>query len=69
MFGDKQDKLARLFSIRNMVHRAKDGISQAELARQLKVSRSTITKDMGIVEEETGAQFWEDDDGRLHWYE
>ncbi|MCB8922203.1 MAG: HTH domain-containing protein [Ardenticatenaceae bacterium] len=52
-----------------MVHRAKDGISQAELARQLKVSRSTITKDMGIVEEETGAQFWEDDDGRLHWYE
>ena len=59
----------RLFSIGRLVHRAEEGISQAELARQLGVSRSTLTKDMGIVERETGVRFWEDDNGRLHWSE
>ncbi|MCA9943103.1 MAG: helix-turn-helix transcriptional regulator [Ardenticatenaceae bacterium] len=69
MFGNKNKKQDRLFSIGRLVHRAEEGISQAELARQLGVSRSTLTKDMGIVERETGVRFWEDDNGRLHWSE
>lgn len=69
MFGNKKDKQKRLFSISKLVRKAKDGISQADLARQLDVSRATVSKDMGIVEKETGAQFWEDDNGRLHWFE
>ena len=69
MFGNKKEKKERLFSIGKLVHKAKSGISKAELARELDVSRATLTKDMGIVEKETGAQFWEDDNGRLHWFE
>ena len=69
MFGNKKNKRERLFSIGRLVRDARDGISPAELARELNVSRSTITKDLGIVEQETAARFWEDDDGRLHWFE
>lgn len=69
MFGSKQDKRTRLFSISDLVRKAKNGISRADLARELDVSRATLTKDMSIVEKETGALFWEDDDGRLHWFE
>lgn len=69
MFGNKNEKQERLFSIGRLVHRATGGISQAELARHLGVSRATLTKDMGIVERETGVRFWEDDNGRLHWSE
>lgn len=69
MFGNKKNKQARLFSISNLVRKAEEGVSQAELARQLGVSRSTITKDLGIAERETGARFWQDDDDRLYWFE
>jgi len=69
VFGNKKSKQERLFSIGHLVRGARNGISPAELARKLNVSRSTITKDLGIVERETDAQFWEDDDGRLHWFE
>ena len=69
MFGNKKGKQTRLFSISKLVHKAKGGVSQAELARELDVSRGTITKDLGIVEREIGVQFWEDDNGRLHWFE
>ena len=69
VFGNKKGKQERLFSIGRLVRGAGSGISPAELARKLNVSRSTITKDLGIVERETDARFWEDDDGRLHWFE
>ena len=69
MFGNKRNKQERLFSISRLVRKATDGVSQAELARELEVSRGTITKDLGIVEKETGSQFWQDDNGRLHWFE
>ncbi len=69
MFGNKHEKQERLFSISRLVRGAKNGISQADLARELGVSRSTITKDLGIVEQATNSRFWEDDNGRLHWHE
>ena len=69
MFGNKNNKQERLSSIVKLVRQARDGISSAELAKSLRVSRGTITKDMGIVEEETGKRFWEDDNGRFHWSE
>ncbi len=69
MFGNKKGKQARLSSIGKLVRKAKGGVSQAELAEELGVSRGTITKDMSVVEKETGTMFWQDDNGRLHWFE
>lgn len=69
MFGNKNNKQERLSSIVKLVRQARNGISSAELAKSLRVSRGTITKDMGIVEAETGKRFWEDDNGRFHWSE
>ena len=69
VFGNKNNKQERLTSIVKLVRQAGDGISSAELAKSLRVSRGTITKDMGIVERETGKRFWEDDNGRFHWSE
>lgn len=69
MFGNKRNKKERLFSIGRLVRNAEEGISQAQLARELDVTRATLTKDMGVIEKETGIKFWEDDNGRLHWFE
>ncbi len=69
MFGNKKGKKKRLFSISRLVRGAKGGVLQAELAEELGVSRGTITKDMSVVEKETGTMFWQDDNGRLHWFE
>ena len=69
MFGNKNNKKERLTSIVKLVRQARNGISSAELAKSLRVSRGTITKDMGIVERETGKRFWEDDNGSFHWSE
>lgn len=65
MFGNKKDKRKRLRKMAALVKKA-GGISQAELARKLGVSRGTVNKDLGIVQDETGALFWEDEDGNLH---
>ena len=67
MFGNKKEKQERLFSIPKLVRKAAEGITQAELARKLNVSRKTIMQDMGHVENVTGSKFWEDDNGRYHW--
>lgn len=67
MFGNKDAKQSRLERLAATVREASAGISQAELARTTGVTRSTITKDMGVIEEATGELFYEED-GRLFWF-
>ncbi len=66
MFGSKRDRQIRLEKIAETICNS-NGISQAELAHQLKVARSTITKDIGVVEEKTGHLFYEMDN-KLFWF-
>jgi hypothetical protein len=68
VFGNKGKKIQRLFEIGRRVRQAEDGLSQADLARDLDVSRGTIHKDLGIIEDKTGIMLAEDGDGRLHWF-
>ena len=67
MFGNKKSKQNRLKEIVVAVINAANGISKAQLARQLDVSPGTITKDMGIVERATGHLFYEEDEF-VHYY-
>jgi DeoR/GlpR family transcriptional regulator of sugar metabolism len=68
MFGNKDEKRNRLQQMATLVQKA-GGITQAELARRLGVTRGTVNKDLSIVQDETGALFWEDEDGRLYPFE
>jgi DeoR/GlpR family transcriptional regulator of sugar metabolism len=68
VFGNKGKKIQRLFEIGRRVRQAEDGLSQADLARDLDVSRGTIHKDLGVIEDKTGIMLAEDSDGRLHWF-
>ena len=68
MFGKKDAKQSRLEKIADAVRNAIGGITQAELARKANVTRSTLTKDMGIIEQATNTLFYEDK-GRLHWFD
>ena len=68
VFGNKHNKIDRLHNISRIVKESSDnGISQAELARRAGVSRSTINKDLAVIQEKTGALLAEDDNGRLFW--
>ncbi len=52
------------FDDMDAVIRSNPGISPAEVARQLKVSRSTVTRRLPSVEE-AGYLYYEDDQGGL----
>lgn len=69
MFGNKKEKMSRLAKIGRILKSAKGGMTQAELARRLGVSRSTVHKDLSIIQEKTGILPAEDDEGKLHWFE
>ena len=64
MFGNKAEKRERLAKLVDLVA-THPGISQAELARQLKVNRSTILKDL-IVLSELGVRLSQDEKGGLY---
>ncbi|HEY4691591.1 MAG TPA: HTH domain-containing protein [Anaerolineae bacterium] len=66
MFGNKNDKQARLARIAALVAQSAGGITQAALAAALGVARSTIHKDL-IALERRGTRLAEDDRGRLSW--
>ncbi|MBE2225109.1 MAG: HTH domain-containing protein [Anaerolineae bacterium] len=66
MFGNKQNKGSRLEKIGQIVKRS-NGITQADLSRELGVSRGTINKDLSIIQDKTGVRLAEDDNGRLYW--
>jgi DNA-binding CsgD family transcriptional regulator len=68
MFGKKSHKTDRLLKIGRIV-REERGITQAELARRLRVSRGTINKDLSIIQERAGILLTEDEHGRLHWFD
>ncbi len=64
MFGNKEEKRERLAMLVDLVV-AQPGITQSELARQLKVNRSTIFKDLTKLSE-MGIRLAQDERGRLY---
>jgi DeoR/GlpR family transcriptional regulator of sugar metabolism len=64
MYGDKVEKQARLEQMAALVAQASEGVTQADLARALGVSRATIHKDL-VQLEQKGVRLAEDDAGRL----
>lgn len=68
MFGNKDKKLQRLLEIEQRVREANGQLSQADLARELNVSRGTICKDLAILQKQAGILLAEDDNGRLSWF-
>jgi len=67
MFGSKQGKRARLERIVELLNYS-SGITQAELARQLGVAKSTIQQDLQDLEAE-GILIMEDGHGYLEIFE
>ncbi len=64
MFGNKADRRERLAQLIDLVA-ANPGITQAELARNLRVNRATILKDL-IALSEMGVRLFQDDNGGLY---
>ncbi len=67
MFGNKRKKAQRLETIGQLLG-SNDGLTQAQLARKLGVSRGTINKDLAILQERTGILVSEDDRGILRLF-
>lgn len=67
MFGNKRKKARRLETIGELLG-GSDGLTQAQLARMLGVSRGTINKDLAILQERTGILVSEDDRGILRLF-
>lgn len=63
MFGSKQDKHERLAQIAEVLRHYPDGLSQAEIAAHLGVPRSTIARDLPVLEER--GIFLQEDNGKL----
>ncbi|MBK8933539.1 MAG: helix-turn-helix domain-containing protein [Chloroflexi bacterium] len=69
VFGKKDSKFSRLWQIGEILKSSEDGVTQAELARRVGVTRATIHKDLSIIQEKTGILPSEDEDGRLYWWQ
>lgn len=69
MFGSKEAKAERLEQIVALLERH-ETMSQAEIAQELGVPRSTVMRDLPQLEDR-GIYLYEDDDGRVslsHWW-
>ncbi|MCP4420367.1 MAG: hypothetical protein GY805_27490 [Chloroflexi bacterium] len=66
MFGNKQNKLSRLEKIGKLAQ-SYNGVTQADLSRELSVPRGTINKDLSVIQDKIGVRLAEDDNGRLYW--
>jgi Mn-dependent DtxR family transcriptional regulator len=64
MFGKKNDKQTRLEKLATLIEETPGGVTQADLARELDVPRSTVLKDLPLLEE-AGVMLAEDAHGRL----
>ena len=69
MFGNKRKKEERLRRIGAVLKQEKNGITQTELARRLGVTRSTVLKDLAVLQNKAGILAAEDEHGRLYWFE
>jgi predicted DNA-binding transcriptional regulator YafY len=69
MFGNKDKKMNRLLRIGQILKRSDEGLTQAELARKANTTRSTLNKDLAVIQKKTGVLVSEDEDGRLYWFE
>lgn len=65
MFGNKADKSRRLARLTQLIRDA-DGVTQAHLARELEVPRSTVYKDLATLE--ARGVLLAEDDGRLTFF-
>ena len=63
MFGDKRAKQARLEQMAEAIEQH-PGISQSDLARQLGIPRSTVKRDLPMLEQ-AGILLAEDEQGLL----
>lgn len=68
MFGDKEGKRRRLKQLVALVQQAAGGLTQADLAHRLGVTRGTVNKDL-VVLERRGVRPAEDARGRICWPE
>ena len=66
MFGNKADKRDRLQHMTQIIQ-ASAGMTQAELARQLQVTRATVHKDL-VALETRGVLLAEEDSGQLTFF-
>jgi biotin operon repressor len=64
MFGNKDEKRSRLEQMVVLVAKSTGGMTQAALARALGVTRSTVNKDLQILEKR-GVRLSQDRRGRL----
>lgn len=67
MFGSKQGKQERLAKIVEVLRQYPDGLSQAALAQHLHVPRSTIARDLPLLEER--GVFLQEHDGKLSLFQ
>lgn len=67
MFGSKQDKQDRLAQIVELLRHYPDGLSQAELAEHLRVPRSTIARDLPVIEEQ--GTFLQEANGKISLFQ
>lgn len=68
MFGTREERLARMRRLAELIRQQSGHVTQAEAARQLGVGRSTVHKDLALIQEYLGVLFWEDECGRLGWF-
>lgn len=64
MFGSKRGKQQRLERMVDLLHSHPGGLPQSEIARQLRVPRSTIHRDL-VALEKRGMLLAEDPRGRI----
>lgn len=64
MFGNKRMKQARLQKLATLVEESPQGVTQVDLARGMRVPRSTILRDLACLEA-VGVLLAEDTQGRL----
>jgi DNA-binding IclR family transcriptional regulator len=64
MFGTKRGKQQRLEKIVDLLGKHPGGLSQSEIARTIKVERSTVYRDLATLEKR-GVLLAEDGHGRI----
>lgn len=64
MFGSKKSKQQRLMKVMSLLTQHPAGLSQSEIAKQLRVQRSTVHRDLTTLEKR-GVLLAEDPRGRV----